>query len=166
MVPYLFLFYIDKIGAKILRAELHFEKQASLLLLCRERVQVCNSFASYLDSLVGLLQIGCTHYERAFLLVEKYTFDRSYMLVEFKIIDSGKKINKEILLRLFKMHEPIEVSDYQNFTAGSGIALRLCALTVQQVMGVYLCACVCVCARACVFVYLRVFVCVRMCGEK
>lgn len=53
------------------------------------------------------------------------------------MIDSGIGIDEDVVTKLFTMYGQATVSDYRKY-GGSGIGLRLCALLVQQSMGVYM----------------------------
>ena len=61
-------------------------------------------------------------------------FDNLKVFVQFKIIDTGVGIDEEVVTKLFTMYGQASVSDYRKY-GGSGIGLRLCALLVQQSMG-------------------------------
>ena len=49
-------------------------------------------------------------------------------------LDNGKGIDKESIAKLFSMYGQASVSDFRKY-GGTGIGLRLCALLVQQSMG-------------------------------
>ena len=50
------------------------------------------------------------------------------------MIDTGIGIDEDVVSKLFTMYGQATVSDYRKY-GGSGIGLRLCALLVQQSMG-------------------------------